>query len=55
MTIISCLKLGTSIKAKKEHDKVVEVARDRLKWKEIVESITSKYSKMIEIKSRQQR
>ena len=43
--------LGTSIKTKKEYDKVVEIAKDRLKWKEIVESITLKYSKMIEIKS----
>ena len=47
--------LGTSIKTKKEYDKVVEVAKDRLKWKEIVESITLIYSKMIEIKSCQQR
>ena len=39
--------LGTSIKTKKEYDKVVEKAKDRLKWKEIVESITLKYSKMI--------
>ena len=47
--------LGTSIKTKKEYDKIVEVAKDRFKWKELVESITLKYSKMIEIESSQQR
>ena len=47
--------LGTSIQTKKEYDKVVEVAKDRLKQKEIVEPITLKYSKMIEIKSFQER